>query len=85
MCSRGGQELGKPDQVVGGHREGELPADAVEPAMSGLAEAGRGLGPAEGLLDALSDDLTDLVAGMAGDRQQEEVLGKDDPILFFVP
>src|SRR4051794_9121940 len=34
--------------------------------MPGLAQPGGGLCPAEGLLDALSDDLADLVAGMAG-------------------
>src|SRR3954468_17168724 len=34
--------------------------------MPGLAQPGGGLCPAEGLLDALSDDLADLVSGMAG-------------------
>src|SRR5436305_14749454 len=34
--------------------------------MPGLAQPGGGLCPAEGLLDALSDDLADLEAGMAG-------------------
>src|SRR3954463_12689954 len=51
---------------VGGERGGELPANAIEAAMPGLAQPGGGLCPAEGLLDALSDDLADLVAGMAG-------------------
>src|SRR3954463_2806971 len=51
---------------VGGERGGELPADSIEAAMPGLAQPGGGLCPAEGLLDALSDDLADLVSGMAG-------------------
>ena len=61
-----GQELGEPDQVIGCHREGELPSDAAEPAVPRLAELGRSLGPAEGLLDPLPDRLADPVAGVAG-------------------
>ena len=34
--------------------------------MPGLAQAGNGLGPAEGLLNALSDTLADAIARMAG-------------------
>ena len=47
------KQLGTPDQVVGCHGEGERPADATQTALSGFAQAGGGLDPAERLLDAL--------------------------------
>jgi hypothetical protein len=34
------EEFGQPDEVVGGHREGELPIDLEQPAMPHLAQAG---------------------------------------------
>jgi hypothetical protein len=48
-----------PDEVVGGHREGELPIDLEQPAMPHLAQAGHRLGPAKGLLDTFADTLRD--------------------------
>ena len=53
------------DQVVGCHRQGELPVDFGQAAVPGLAQPGDGLGPAERLLDPLADALADGVAGMA--------------------
>jgi len=49
---------------VGGQRE--HPADTREAAVTGLAQAGDGLAPAEYLLKALSHPPADRVAGMAG-------------------
>jgi hypothetical protein len=53
-------------EVIGGHRERELPIDLEQAAMPHLAQAGHGLGPAESLLDAFADALRDRIAGMTG-------------------
>lgn len=64
-CSPGwAQEGWQPDEVVGGGGEGEGPADALDATVSGLSQARGLLDPAEDLLDALSNDLADGVAGM---------------------
>lgn len=52
------------DQIVGGHREGELEGDAPGAAQLRLAQTGDGLRPAEVLLDTLADPLRDGIAGM---------------------
>jgi len=65
---RRSEQLGQPDQVVGGHGEGELPVDLGQSAMARLAQPGHRFGPAERLLDALADAQADRVAGMAGGR-----------------
>src|SRR6478672_7147769 len=59
------QQLWYPQEIVGGHGEGEEPADASGAEMAGLAQLSNGLDPAEGFLDPLADDLGDGVAGMA--------------------
>ena len=63
---RFGEQFGQADEIVGGHREGELPIDPGQPAMPHLAQAGHRLGPAKGLLNAFADALRDRLAGMAG-------------------
>src|SRR5437763_2931622 len=60
------EQFGQADEVIGGHREGELPIDLEQSAMPHLAQAGHCLGPAEGLLDAFADALRDRIAGMTG-------------------
>src|SRR5438477_6606430 len=52
-----GQQFGQPDQIIGRHGEGELPADVGQSAMTHLAQPGHGLGPAEGFLDAFANAL----------------------------
>src|SRR5690242_7628321 len=63
---RRGRSDPQADEVIGGHREGELPIDLEQAAMPHLAQAGHCLGPAEGLLDAFADALRDRIAGMTG-------------------
>jgi hypothetical protein len=58
------KSLGKPTKIVGGHREGELPIDLGQAAISQLAQAGHRLGSAEGLPDVSSNALGDRVAGV---------------------
>src|SRR5438094_9700572 len=53
------------EEVVGGHREGEHPADAFASPESRLATQPHGLQPPEHFLDALAEPLADRVAGMA--------------------
>src|SRR6516162_8572859 len=53
-------------QIVGGGGKREDPTDARHPAMAGLAQSGRRLGPAEALLDAFAPPAADGVTGMAG-------------------
>lgn len=48
---RGFHDVSYPDQVVSGGGEGEHPTHAFAAAMLGLAQTGRGLDPAEDLLD----------------------------------
>lgn len=62
----GAQQLRQADQIVGGHREGELPIDFEQPAMARLAQSGDGFSLAERFLDTLADAQADGVAGMAG-------------------
>src|SRR5712672_4864106 len=62
-----GEQFGQADEVIGGHRERELPIELEQSAMPHLAQAGHCLGPAEGLLDAFADALRDCIAGMTGD------------------
>ena len=59
-----GEEFGQADQIVGGHREGELPIDLGQAAISQLAQAGHRLGSAEGLPDVSSNAPGDRVAGV---------------------
>src|SRR2546421_12086521 len=60
------ERFGQAYEVVGGHREGELPIDLEHPAMPHLTQAGHRLGPVEGFLDAFADALRERIAGMAG-------------------
>ena len=60
------EQFGQAHEVIGGHRERELPIDLEQPAMPHLAQAGHCLGPAESLLDAFADALRDRIAGMTG-------------------
>src|SRR5438270_991610 len=62
-----GEQFGQADEVIGGHRERELPIDLEQSAMPHLAQAGDRLGPAEGLLDTFADALRDRIAGMTSD------------------
>ena len=62
----GGQQFRYSDDIVGGHREGEHPADARDAAMARLAQRRDRLDPAEGFLDALADALRQGVAGVPG-------------------
>ena len=39
------EQFGQADEVIGGHREGELPIDFEQSAMPHLAQAGHRLGP----------------------------------------
>ena len=64
--SRGGlsEQFGQTDEIVGGHCQGELPADLGQAAMAHLAQTSDGFGPPKGFLDALADALGDFVADM---------------------
>src|SRR6516165_10284274 len=53
-------------QIVGGGGKREDPTDARHPAMAGLAQSGRRLGPSEDLLNAFAPAAAHGVAGMAG-------------------
>src|SRR5438477_11414616 len=48
-----GQQFGQPDQIIGRHGEGELPADLGQSAMPYPAQPGHCFGPAEGFFDGL--------------------------------
>src|SRR5262245_37950843 len=63
---RFGEQFGQADEIVGSHRESELPIDLGQAAMPHLAQTGHRFGPAKGLLDAFADALGDRVAGVAG-------------------
>src|SRR6516225_2618417 len=56
----------QPDEIVGSDSQREYPADTGQTAMTGLAETGDRLGPAEHLLNALAHPPTDRIAGVAG-------------------
>ena len=64
MSCRLRQELGDADQVVGGERQGERHADALESAEFGLPAAADRLQPAENLLDPLALVLAHGIARM---------------------
>src|SRR6516165_11250079 len=53
-------------QIVGGGGKREDPTDARHPAMTGLAQSSRRLGPSEDLLNAFAPAAADRVTGMAG-------------------
>ena len=54
-----------PDQVVGGYREGESPTNSGDSTMTGLAQSGDRLEPAENLFYSFAPSLAEHVAGMA--------------------
>src|SRR5206468_12572801 len=62
---RASQKLGDTYQVVGGRGEGEHPAHPGGAAMTGLAQPGDGLDPAEHLLDALANAPADGITGVS--------------------
>ena len=62
----GGLQTRHAYEVVGGHRGEEVCRNPANPSESGLRLPGRGLHPAEDLLDPLSFALADLVALGAG-------------------
>ena len=57
-----GEQSGHPDQIVGGHCEGELEAHARQPTQLDLGKARNCLAPAEGFLDELAFALARFVA-----------------------
>src|SRR6516162_11548498 len=63
---RGPHQFAQPDEIVGSDSQREYPADTGQTAMTGLAETGDRLGPAEHLLNALAHPPTDRIAGVAG-------------------
>src|SRR5260221_87562 len=63
--SRCGQQFRDADEIVGGGGEDEEPFDQPAAAMTGLAQPGDGLDPAERLLDPLALDHADGIAGVA--------------------
>src|SRR4029077_9332368 len=63
---RGPHQFAQPDEIVGSGRQREYPADTGQTAMTGLAETGDRLGPAEHLLNALAHPPTDRIARVAG-------------------
>jgi hypothetical protein len=65
-CRRVEEQFGHADQIIGGHRQGELPIDLGQTAMPQFTQPGHRFGPAECLLDALADALGDAIAGTAG-------------------
>src|SRR6516225_551706 len=61
----GPHQFAQPDEIVGSDSQREYPADTGQTAMTGLAETGDRLGPAEHLLNALAHPPTDRIAGVA--------------------
>jgi hypothetical protein len=61
----GRKQLGDAHKIVGGSRQGELPADPRGAAMACLAQAAYGFHPAKSFLDTFADALADRVTGMA--------------------
>src|SRR5688572_4240750 len=59
-------QLGQPHQIVGGGSEGKSPGDAITATEAGLLLTGDRLDPAECLLDALADTLTDGITALPG-------------------
>src|SRR5262245_44316826 len=64
--SCGGQDFRDANEIVGGRRQDEEPFHQTTPAVAGLAQAADGLHPPERLLDPLTLDGADAVAGMSG-------------------
>ena len=58
------EQFGQANEVIGGHREGELPIDFEQSAMPHFTQAGHRLGPAESFLDAFADALRERIAGL---------------------
>src|SRR5277367_6252458 len=56
------ERFGQADEVIGGHREGELRIDFEQSAMPHLTQADHRLGPAESFLDAFADALRERIA-----------------------
>jgi hypothetical protein len=56
----------QPDEIVGSGSQREYPADTGRTAVTGLAETGDRLGPAEHLLNTLTHAPTDRMARVAG-------------------
>ena len=56
----------QPDEIVGSGSQREYPADTGQTAVTGLAETGDRLGPAEHLLNTLTHAPTDRMARVAG-------------------
>src|SRR5215470_19625528 len=66
LCScrgLGGQQLGHPEQVVGGGHEIGPQSSAGDAAVAGLAQSADHFCPADDLLDLLPTALAQLVAG----------------------
>jgi hypothetical protein len=57
-------------EVVGAHREGELPVEVGQPAIHHLVQADDCIGPTEGLLDAFADALGDRAGDVAADAER---------------
>src|SRR5271166_3544799 len=51
QSGRGSDQIAYPDQIIGGQREGEHPADPSQTTVASLAQAADSLDPAEDLLD----------------------------------
>ena len=63
--SRGGDNFRDADEIAGRRRQDKEPFDQAAPAVTGLAQAADGLDPSERLLDLLTLDRADAIAGMA--------------------
>ena len=63
--SRGGDNFRDADEIAGRSGQDEEPFDQAAAAMTGLAQAADGLDPSERLLDLLTLDRADAIAGMA--------------------
>src|SRR5678815_5882749 len=63
--SRGGDNFRDADEIAGRRRQDKEPFDQAAPAVTGLAQAAYGLDPSERLLDLLTLDRADAIAGMA--------------------
>ena len=64
--SRRCQNFGDANEVVGGRGQYKEPLHQVSASMTGLAQPADRLDPSERLLDLLSLDGADAIAGMAG-------------------
>ena len=64
QSGRGSDQIAYPDQIVGGQREGEHPADPSQTTVASLAQAADRLDPAEDLLNPFAFLLTDQITRM---------------------